>query len=204
LLNSAAVLLFTQGVLILQPTHTPKQKKHGTWAHAGFNDLALSCAIAGLVIIEYNKIAHNGTHFVSPHAILGLITYILILIQGLIGFTQYFVPQIYGGEENAKKLYKYHRVSGYFIFLMLLATVAAATQTDYNKNVLQIKLWAVLVAAAITWIGSRSLDGWLDSRRVRITNSTRRVCSERVRQTKKIVSGYDIRGTGGEARTEKG
>ena len=166
LLNSAAILLFTQGVLILQPTHTPKQKKHGTWAHAGLNDLALSCGIAGLVVIEYNKIAHNGTHFVSPHAILGLITYILILIQGLIGFTQYFVPQIYGGEENAKKLYKYHRVSGYFIFLMLLATVAAATQTDYNKNVLKIKLWAVIVAAVITLIGvlprvKKQKFGWL-------------------------------------------
>ncbi|KAG9694041.1 hypothetical protein KCU95_g3174, partial [Aureobasidium melanogenum] len=153
LLNSAAILLFTQGVLILQPTHTQKQKKHGTWAHAGLNDLALACGIAGLVVIEYNKISHNGTHFVSPHAIMGLITYILILIQALVGFTQYFVPQIYGGEENAKKLYKYHRVSGYIIFLMLLATVAAATQTGYNKNVLGIKLWAVLVAAAITLTG---------------------------------------------------
>ncbi|KAI5248816.1 hypothetical protein E4T43_01133 [Aureobasidium subglaciale] len=166
LLNSAAVLLFTQGVLILQPTHTAKQKKQGTWAHAGLNDLALSCGIAGLVVIEYNKIAHNGTHFVSPHAILGLITYILILIQGLVGFTQYFVPQIYGGEENAKKLYKYHRVSGYFIFLVLLATVAAATQTDYNKNVLKIQLWAVLVAIAITLIGvlprvKKQKFGWL-------------------------------------------
>ncbi|CAD0083495.1 unnamed protein product [Aureobasidium vineae] len=165
---SNPVILFSAhpGVLILQPTHTPKQKKHGTWAHAGLNDLALSCGIAGLVVIEYNKIAHNGTHFVSPHAILGLITYILILIQGLVGFTQYFVPQIYGGEENAKKLYKYHRVSGYFIFLMLLATVAAATQTDYNKNVLEIKLWAVLVAAAITLIGvlprvKKQKFGWL-------------------------------------------
>ncbi|CAD0018308.1 unnamed protein product [Aureobasidium pullulans] len=135
------------GVLILQPTHTAKQKKHGTWAHAGLNDLALSAGIAGLVVIEYNKIAHNGTHFVTPHAILGLITYILILIQGLIGFTQYFVPQIYGGEENAKKLYKYHR-------------------TDYNKNVLKIKLWAVIVAAVITLIGvlprvKKQKFGWL-------------------------------------------
>ncbi|KAG9927567.1 hypothetical protein KCV05_g6407, partial [Aureobasidium melanogenum] len=49
---------------------------------------------------------------------------------------------------------------------MLLATVAAATQTDYNKNVLEIKLWAVLVAAAITLIGvlprvKKQKFGWL-------------------------------------------
>lgn len=110
-------------------------------------------AIAGLVIIEYNKFAHNGTHFVSPHAILGLISYILLLLQAVIGFTQYFVPQLYGGEEKAKKLYKYHRVGGYVTFVLMLATVAAATQTDFNKNVLGMQLWAVIAAAVITLAG---------------------------------------------------
>lgn len=104
-------------------------------------------------MIEYNKFAHNGTHFESPHAILGLITYILTIIQAVVGITQYFVPQLYGGVENAKKLYKYHRVGGYVILLTMLATVAAATQTDFNKNVLQIQLWAVIVAAVILLIG---------------------------------------------------
>ncbi|GAB7352229.1 hypothetical protein MBLNU459_g2703t1 [Dothideomycetes sp. NU459] len=153
LLNSAAVLLFSQGILVLQPTHTKEQKRAGTLVHAGLNDVALAAGIAGLVVIEYNKIAHNGTHFVSPHAILGLITYILLLLQALIGFTQYFVPALYGGEDNAKKLYKYHRVGGYLILVLLLATVAAATQTDFNKNVLQMQLWAVIVASVITLIG---------------------------------------------------
>lgn len=166
LLNSAAILLFTQGVLVLQPTHTKEQKRHGTWAHAGLNEVALSAGIAGLVVIEYNKIAHKGTHFVSPHAILGLITYILLLVQALIGITQYFVPQIYGGEEKAKALYKYHRVSGYVILVLLLATVCAATQTDFNKNVLQMQLWAVITASVITLVGvlpriKKQKFGWL-------------------------------------------
>jgi len=39
------------------------------------------------------------------------------------------------------------------ILLAMLATVALATQTDYNKNVLQIQLWAVLVGALILLIG---------------------------------------------------
>ncbi|KAF1356285.1 eukaryotic cytochrome b561-domain-containing protein [Delphinella strobiligena] len=153
LLNSAAILLFTQGVLVVQPTHTKEQKRKGTWTHAGLNNVALLTAIAGLVVIEYNKIAHNGTHFVSPHAILGLISYILLLIQTIVGFTQYFVPQLYGGEEKAKKLYKYHRVFGYIIFILLLSTVAAATETDFNKNVLGIQLWAVIAASIITLVG---------------------------------------------------
>ena len=130
-----------------------EQKRAGTIAHATLNDVALLTALAGLVVIEYNKIAHKGTHFVSAHAILGLITYLLILIQAVVGATQYFIPQLYGGVDNAKKLYKYHRVGGYLIFLLLLATVAAATQTDFNKNVLGIQLWAVIVAAIITLVG---------------------------------------------------
>ncbi|KAM0714220.1 hypothetical protein Q7P37_010007 [Cladosporium fusiforme] len=166
LLNSAAILFFVQGILVLQPTHTARQKKEGTYAHAGLNDIALLSAIAGLVVIEYNKFAHNGTHFESPHAILGLITYILTTIQAVVGITQYFVPQLYGGVDNAKKLYKYHRVGGYVILLAMLATVAAATQTDYNKNVLQIQLWAIIVAAILLLVGivpriRLSKFGWL-------------------------------------------
>ncbi|KAK4933786.1 hypothetical protein LTR49_000252 [Elasticomyces elasticus] len=166
LLNSAAVLFFIQGILSLQPTYTAKQKKQGTYTHAALNDVAILAAVAGLVVIEYNKIAHNGTHFESPHAILGLITYILVILQALIGITQYFTPALYGGVDNAKKLYKYHRVGGYFTLLMMLATVCAATQTTFNVNVLNMQLWAVVVASlfVVLGVGARikiNKFGWL-------------------------------------------
>lgn len=115
--------------------------------------MAASAAVAGLVVIEYNKISHGGTHFVSAHAILGLITYILLAVQAFVGLTQYFVPALYGGEANAKKLYKYHRMSGYLLLVLMMATVAAATQTDFNKNVLNMQLWAVITASVITIVG---------------------------------------------------
>ncbi|KAI9692802.1 MAG: hypothetical protein M1820_009350 [Bogoriella megaspora] len=151
LLNSAAILFLVQGILVLQPTHTATQKRNGTYVHAGLNDVALAAAIAGLVIIEINKGDHG--HFESPHAILGLITYIFLAIQAFVGITQYFVPQIYGGVSNAKKLYKYHRASGYVILVLALATICAATETGFNKNVLGIQLWAVIVASVITVLG---------------------------------------------------
>ncbi|KAI9782049.1 MAG: hypothetical protein M1835_004110 [Candelina submexicana] len=151
--SQAAFLLIVQAILILQPTHTPKQKKQGANVHAVLNGTGVLAFIAGLVVIEYNKIAHNGEHFKSPHAILGLITYILFVIQALIGLTQYYLPQIYGGEQNAKKIYKYHRMSGYVLLVLALATVAAATQTGFNKNVLHIQLWAVIAAALLTLAG---------------------------------------------------
>lgn len=67
LLNSAGLLVLTQGILILQPTHTATQKRQGTIAHVGLNALAGSLLVAGLVIIEVNKFAHNGVHFDSAH-----------------------------------------------------------------------------------------------------------------------------------------
>ncbi|KAI9808973.1 MAG: hypothetical protein M1827_007095 [Pycnora praestabilis] len=153
LLNSAGILLTTQAILILQPTHTQKQKKQGANVHAILNGTGVALLIAGLIVIEYNKISHGGTHFVSPHAILGLITFVLFSTQAIIGITQYYTPSIYGGEDNAKKLYKYHRVSGYLTLIMSFATVAAATQTDFNKNILHIQLWAVIVASVLTLVG---------------------------------------------------
>jgi len=153
LLNTGGLLLLVQGILILQPTHTADQKRAGTLAHFLLLNLALDLLVAGLVVIEYNKISHSGTHFESPHAILGLITYILLAIQAFVGFTQYYVPKLYGSVDKAKSLYKWHRISGYVILTTILATIAAATQTTFNVQTLDIKLWAVLVTAVMILVG---------------------------------------------------
>ncbi|EMF12734.1 uncharacterized protein SEPMUDRAFT_149312 [Sphaerulina musiva SO2202] len=153
LLNSAGFLLLIQAILVVQPTHTAQQKKEGTYAHAALNDIGVLAAIAGLVVIEYNKISHNGTHFESAHARLGLVAYILVILQVLVGFTQYFTPGLYGGEANAKSLYKYHRVGGYITTVVMLATICAATYTTYNVNVMKIQLWAVVVASVLVVLG---------------------------------------------------
>jgi len=78
----------------------------------------------------------------------------LIFIQALVGFAQFYVPElVFGSVDKAKSVYKYHRWSGYVILLLMLATVCAATQTTFNKNVLQIRLWAVLVASVLVVAG---------------------------------------------------
>lgn len=153
LLNSAGLLLTTQAILILQPTHAPKQKHLGTNIHAVINGTAVLSLLAAFIIIEYNKFAHAGAHFTSPHGILGLITYIFFAIQAIVGITQYYTPGIYGSVDNAKAIYKYHRMSGYLLLILSFATVAAATQTGFNTGTLHIKLWAVIVAAVITLVG---------------------------------------------------
>lgn len=55
-----------------------------------------------------NKGSHP--HFTSAHGRLGLVTFILIAIQFIVGFVQYWVPElVLGSVEKGKALYKYHR-----------------------------------------------------------------------------------------------
>jgi membrane protein YdbS with pleckstrin-like domain len=89
-----------------------------------------------------------------------------VILQATVGITQYFTPGLYGGEDNAKALYKYHRVWGYITLVMMLATVCAATQTSFNVNVLQMQLWAIVAAAVVVLVGvvpriRLSKFGWL-------------------------------------------
>jgi len=88
------------------------------------------------------------------HGYLGVATSLVLLLQYLIGFLMYGVPAVFRGlDGGAKSLYKYHRWSGYSVYVLLLATVASATKTEYNEGVLGIKLWSVLVAAVLIVIG---------------------------------------------------
>jgi hypothetical protein len=137
----------------VQPTHTPEQKRSGTLAHLLFHVFGATALTAGLIIIEMNKAGPGHEHFESAHARLGLTFYILVYIQAVVGFTQYYVPQLYGGVDNAKSIFKYHRVAGYVIATLGLATICAATWTDYSLKVAHIQHWAVIVASVLVLVG---------------------------------------------------
>lgn len=152
LLNSSAILLQVQAALILQPTVTPQQKTLGTRVHYSLQAVSLITFIAAFIVIEVNKGDHP--RLTSPHGILGLITYILIILQSLSGIVQYFLPRlVLGSADRGRSLYKYHRLSGYLLLVLELSTVAAATRTTFNLTVLAIPLWAVLVAAVLVLLG---------------------------------------------------
>ncbi|KAI1093824.1 eukaryotic cytochrome b561-domain-containing protein [Rostrohypoxylon terebratum] len=153
LAQSAGLLLLVQSILVVQPTHTGKQKEVGAKIHAGLNVLGFLVFAVGIISIEYNKIANHGAHFHSAHGYLGVAASFWLLAQYAVGFTMFAIPALYGGEANAKKVWKYHRSSGYALLLFLSATVITATQTDYNLNVLNIKLWATIVTFALLVIG---------------------------------------------------
>ncbi|KAJ5799617.1 uncharacterized protein N7518_001685 [Penicillium psychrosexuale] len=152
LLGSSALLLQVQAALILQPTATPQQKRTGIHIHYSFQLLSVVLFVSAFVIIEVNKGSHP--HFVSPHGILGLVTYIAIVLQAVVGVIQYFVPvTVLGSVDAGKRIYKYHRWSGYVLLLLEMATVVAATQTTYNLMAIHIPLWGVVVAAIFILAG---------------------------------------------------
>lgn len=153
LLQSLAVLTLVESILSLQPTHTPAQKRLGQRVHASLNFLAFLLLVAGITIIEYNKFSNNGPHFHSAHGYLGVISSIVLLLQYFVGFTMWATPALYGGEQNAKSIWKYHRYSGYFILVLLLATTCSAIETDYNNNVLKLKLWATILLSVVILAG---------------------------------------------------
>jgi len=132
-LQTLFVFFLTMSILVLQPTHTPAQKVVGQKAHAALMLLALLCLSGGVGVIEYNKIANNGLHFHSVHGWLGVIGAALFGLQYVSGVTMLNVPALYGGEAKARSVWKYHRRSGYVLFMGFLTTVAAAGDTDYVK-----------------------------------------------------------------------
>jgi len=153
LLNSAAILVLTQSILLLQPTATQKQKIQGTYIHSALNFIALGLLIAGLVVIEMNKASHPETRFQNIHGKFGLAVYILLIIQFLVGVAQFYFPGLFGSVDRAKSIYKYHRMSGYAIVLLSVVTICLATQTGFNQNALHIRLWALVVASVLLVAG---------------------------------------------------
>jgi hypothetical protein len=81
LLNSAALILCTNSVLLLQPTHTAEQKYNGAITHGILNGAALASFTTAVTIIFVNKNLHDAAHFTTAHGRIGLTVYILLLIQ---------------------------------------------------------------------------------------------------------------------------
>lgn len=102
--------------------------------HSALNGLGVTALIAGIVVIgtllptfqergirdknadtnvlqtEMNKADHPESRFTSAHGKLGLLTFILIGLQAVVGFVQYFTPTlVFGSVDNGKAIYKYHR-----------------------------------------------------------------------------------------------
>jgi len=149
-----ALVLFTYGILTLQPTSQPKTKAAGLVRHqlvmvaVGF-PLA---AIGGIAII-YNKIRDDKAHFTSWHGFFGIITLIFILIQLAVGGgSVWFDGRLFGGNPKAKLIWKYHRVSGYTLYPLFVLTAflgGALSGWSAKHSVFIVRLFAFWIAPAL-------------------------------------------------------
>jgi len=133
-LQTLSILFFVQGVLVLQPTKTPADKKTGLNVHLVFQLLGLAIAVAGVSVMIYNKAIHNAAHFASWHGLFGIITASLLLLQSVFGLLVVYDPglTVLGGEARAKLLWKYHRAGGYLILpLALFTSLLALSSADW-------------------------------------------------------------------------
>ncbi|KAJ6618316.1 hypothetical protein B0H10DRAFT_2377844 [Mycena sp. CBHHK59/15] len=129
LLQSLSIVLFTYGILTLQPTSQPKTKAAGLARHQyAMLLVAFPSIFFGTFAVMYNKWLHGKDHFVSWHGTFGIICMGWILVQILLG----------GGSvwfgAKAKAIWKYHRVSGYVLFMLLILTANLGGQWSGWSN----------------------------------------------------------------------
>ncbi|KAF8919631.1 hypothetical protein CPB85DRAFT_817591 [Mucidula mucida] len=124
-MQALAMTLFTYGILTLQPTSQPKTKAAGLTRH----QIAMFCTAFpvvafGTFAVVYNKFIRDKHHFKSWHGTIGIACMAWIAIQVAIGGASvWFGGAAFGGGMKAKLVWRYHRISGYVLFVFLLLTV---------------------------------------------------------------------------------
>ncbi|KAF9049398.1 hypothetical protein BDZ89DRAFT_1057755 [Hymenopellis radicata] len=123
-MQALAMTLFTYGILTLQPTSQPKTKAAGLTRH----QIAMFCTAFpvvafGTFAVVYNKFIRDKHHFKSWHGTIGIACMAWIAIQIAIGgCSVWFGGAAFGGGMKAKLVWRYHRISGYVLFVLLLLT----------------------------------------------------------------------------------
>lgn len=67
----------------------------------------------------------------SSHGQLGLFTITCMMVQLLLGVLVVYAPGLFGGIAKAKKTYKYHRISGYLLLVLLWTTTLYGVKTPF-------------------------------------------------------------------------
>lgn len=86
-----------------------------------------------------------------------------MLLQLLVGTVMAYVPSLFGGMAPAKRMYKYHRISGYFTFVLLWVTAIYGVQTPFllasNENIRYIYYISItcLLVGILSLVQTRKL-----------------------------------------------
>ncbi|KAH6918801.1 hypothetical protein BKA70DRAFT_1088725 [Coprinopsis sp. MPI-PUGE-AT-0042] len=149
LLQTLSLGLFTYGIVTLQPTShaDPKGKQAGLDRHQyTMFLLAFPVILVGTWAVWHNKELKNAEHYQTWHATFGGLCLMWMIGQIILGAgSVWFNGKLFGGGMKAKALWKYHRLSGYLLFPMLLFTVhlGGAWSNWATKN----SVWAIRLLA---------------------------------------------------------
>lgn len=91
----------------------------------------------------------NTKHFISWHGILGTAVIVWTWLQVAIGIAvTSFDGRLFGGLQRAKKLWKFHRLSGYFILpSFALVLYLGAAQTSWSQmNANKLHHFAIIIS----------------------------------------------------------
>ncbi|RUS14458.1 eukaryotic cytochrome b561-domain-containing protein, partial [Endogone sp. FLAS-F59071] len=125
------LIAVNEGILTLQPTTTKAEKESGLNYHRFIMPAGYFAAIGAFAAIYYNKSTHGAAHFTSTHGKLGITTISYLLVQILFGAATIYAPALFGGVNQAKALYKYHRLSGYLVFVLVWVTAQYGVHSDW-------------------------------------------------------------------------
>ncbi|KAF9506706.1 hypothetical protein BS47DRAFT_1352451 [Hydnum rufescens UP504] len=109
--QTLAVLALFIGVLQLQPRRQPKSRERGLARHQLIMlGLGAPTILIGGGFMMWNKVDHSAPHFTSWHGKFGLTALLWICVHILVGgSTVWFGGRAFGGQTEAKKIWKWHR-----------------------------------------------------------------------------------------------
>ncbi|WWD02466.1 hypothetical protein V865_000506 [Kwoniella europaea PYCC6329] len=158
-MQSLAITASLLGITPLQPpppNSTAKQNRFKTHQLVMLG-LALPLLAIGSSAMIYNKYIHGAKHFTTWHGKLGLIFVIWVVAQASIGAASVWGGgKAFGGEEKAKRVYKYHRLSGYLLLtLMLFIIYLAGIHSDWanGRGYINLRILAYYVGLPFIWVG---------------------------------------------------
>ncbi|WWD18899.1 hypothetical protein CI109_103355 [Kwoniella shandongensis] len=158
-MQSLAITAFLLGITPLQPpppnsvTRSSRFKSHQNLILL----LALPALSIGSAAMIYNKYLHSAKHFTTWHSWFGLAVVGWTLVQAMIGAsTVWWGGKVFGGEENAKRVYKYHRLSGYtLVTLSLITANLAGIYSDWaqGRGLHALRVIAFWIGLPMIWVG---------------------------------------------------
>ncbi|RIA86559.1 eukaryotic cytochrome b561-domain-containing protein [Glomus cerebriforme] len=151
---SMAFMIFfsTQGTVLLQRAVKKHEKARNTLFHKILQLFSLSCLITGFIIIYNNKKIKGKTHYKTYHAKIGLMTFILYIIQTIGGLILIYFPSLFGGISKSKKYYKHHRLMGYIILFLIWLSAITSTQSKWIMKYFN-QYWIWVVSIGMIFVG---------------------------------------------------